>query len=70
MLERLTALETAPETKSKMSEQQMPQVAEQGRALLDAAKSGDCDGIGRLIDGGLDVNALVESERKKDSRGQ
>ena len=37
--------------------------------LLDAANSGDCGAMGRLLDGGLDVNALVKNGAT-DSKGQ
>ena len=35
--------------------------AGQGAALLVASQSGDCGAMGRLIGGGMDVNALAEN---------
>ena len=39
-------------------------------ALFDAARGGDCGAIQRLIDGGMDVNALVESRATHPDTGQ
>ena len=46
---------------AKKAKQRQKKEAEQGRALLFAAGRGDCGAMGKVIDGGLDVNALVEN---------
>ena len=54
---------------AKKAKQGQKKEAEQGRALLVAAGRGDCGAMGRLLDGGLDVNALAETGTE-DGRGQ
>eukprot|EP01045_Picozoa_sp_COSAG04_P030670 COSAG04_NODE_5408_length_1629_cov_1.305229_1_plen_345_part_01 len=84
VLERLAALEKAPETQSqkarttaeqgkstamsskkaakklKKKKQQKTQL-EAGIEMLNAARHGDCGAVTRLLDGGMDVDALVET---------
>eukprot|EP01045_Picozoa_sp_COSAG04_P059842 COSAG04_NODE_29884_length_266_cov_0.610778_1_plen_88_part_11 len=38
--------------------------------LLDAVGLGDCGAVAKLVDGGLNVNALVESRSKHPDTGQ
>eukprot|EP01045_Picozoa_sp_COSAG04_P032241 COSAG04_NODE_6255_length_1372_cov_1.683425_1_plen_65_part_10 len=53
---------------AKKAKQRQKKAAEQGRALLVAVIGGDCTAMGRMIAGGLDVNALVENGEKSKAR--
>ena len=55
---------------AKKAKQRQKKAAEQGRALLVAAGRGDRGTMGRLLESGLDVNALVESGEKHPLTGQ